>query len=115
LIRLAGKVPGVDIPIVYTGLRSGEKLHETLFYMDENCRPTTHAKVLEAGPREFSGDQVLGNVAELRRAVAAYDLAALHLLLRTTVSEYRPLDSPVVHSTSAKIVAFPIKEAGRKN
>ncbi len=115
LIRLAGKVPGVDIPIVYTGLRPGEKLHETLFYTDENCHPTVHPKVLEAGLREFSADQVLGNVAELRKAVASFDLATLNHLLKATVPEYMALDSRPVRSTSAKIVAFPIKEAGRKN
>jgi len=115
LIRLAGKQPGLDIPIVYTGMRPGEKLHETLFYADENCHPTAHPKVLEAGPREFSADQVLANVAELRKAVASYDLDTMHAILRTTVPEFMPLDMPVTRSSTAKIVPFPSKEAGRNN
>ena len=31
MIRLAGLQPGKDIEIVYTGLRPGERLYETLF------------------------------------------------------------------------------------
>ncbi len=51
MIRLAGKQPYKDIPIIYTGLRPGEKLHETLFYSDEDYRSTAHPKILEAGVR----------------------------------------------------------------
>ena len=32
MIRLAGKRPGIDIQIQYTGLCAGEKLHESLFH-----------------------------------------------------------------------------------
>src|SRR5690606_26817559 len=46
MIRLAGKQPGRDISIVYTGLRAGEKLHETLFHADERYRATAHPKIL---------------------------------------------------------------------
>lgn len=53
MIRLAGKQPGRDIVIVYTGLRPGEKMHETLFYADENYRPTAHPNILEADVRAF--------------------------------------------------------------
>ncbi len=44
MIRLAGKQPGKDVAILYTGLRPGEKLHETLFYSDEDYRPTRTPK-----------------------------------------------------------------------
>ena len=54
MIRLAGKQPGRDIAIVYTGLRPGEKLHETLFHADERYRQTAHPKILQAEPRDVS-------------------------------------------------------------
>lgn len=115
MIRLAGKLPGVDIPVVYTGLRAGEKLHESLFYADENCQPTSHPKVLEAGVREFSPDLVLGNVADLRKAVASYDVEALRAILFATIPEFSPAEEHVVRPATAKIVQFPTKETGRKN
>lgn len=71
MIRLAGKQPGKDVAILYTGLRPGEKLHETLFYSDEAYRPTAHPKILEAGVREFSHEQVLQLVMRLRGPLTA--------------------------------------------
>ncbi|TGV73190.1 polysaccharide biosynthesis protein, partial [Mesorhizobium sp. M2D.F.Ca.ET.145.01.1.1] len=35
MIRMAGKSPYTDIPIRFTGIRPGEKLHETLHGEDE--------------------------------------------------------------------------------
>ncbi len=49
LIRLAGKEPERDIPLVFTGLRPGEKLSEELFHENEQLRPTRHPKILRAG------------------------------------------------------------------
>ncbi|MBI1400873.1 polysaccharide biosynthesis protein [Hyphomonas sp.] len=40
MIRLKGKVPGVDIEIVTTGMRKGEKRHEALTYAYEELETT---------------------------------------------------------------------------
>jgi len=47
LIRLAGMDPD-RVPIVFTGLRAGERLHESLFYDHETTEPTIHAGTLRA-------------------------------------------------------------------
>ena len=44
LIRLSGFEPEVDIPIVYTGLRPGEKLYEELQLLNEKKVSTDHEK-----------------------------------------------------------------------
>ncbi|MEM1391536.1 MAG: UDP-N-acetylglucosamine 4,6-dehydratase family protein, partial [Pseudomonadota bacterium] len=40
MVRMKGMVPGLDIHIETTGLRPGEKLHETLTYPDERLEET---------------------------------------------------------------------------
>lgn len=116
MIRLAGKQPGIDIPIIYTGLRPGEKLHESLFYADENCQPTAHPKVMAAGVREFSPELVLNNVAALRKAVAAYDVETMRHILGTTIPEFMPAEDAALQTGTANIVPFPTtKEAGRSH
>ena len=47
LVRLAGR-DADSVPIEFTGLRPGEKLHESLFYENEVVEPTEVAKVLRA-------------------------------------------------------------------
>ncbi|MGK9912782.1 polysaccharide biosynthesis protein, partial [Salmonella enterica subsp. enterica] len=76
MIRLAGKQPGRDIAIVYTGLRPGEKLHETLFHADERYRPTAHPKILQAEPRAVAQSHIDAALTRLQDATARYDLDA---------------------------------------
>jgi FlaA1/EpsC-like NDP-sugar epimerase len=54
LIRLRGLRPDVDIPIVYTGIRPGEKLHEELIADGEIRQPTSHPHIfrIHNGQRE---------------------------------------------------------------
>jgi FlaA1/EpsC-like NDP-sugar epimerase len=42
MIRMRGLRPGADIPIVYVGMRPGEKLHEDLISAEEEQMPTRH-------------------------------------------------------------------------
>ena len=55
LIRQAGYKPYVDIPIVFTGIRPGEKLFEELNVSEKNAYKTGHARIYvcrEAGRAE---------------------------------------------------------------
>jgi FlaA1/EpsC-like NDP-sugar epimerase len=46
LIRLSGFEPEVDIEIVFTGLRPGEKIKEELITDGEGIVPTSHEKIM---------------------------------------------------------------------
>jgi FlaA1/EpsC-like NDP-sugar epimerase len=111
MIRLAGKQPGRDIAIVYTGLRPGEKLHETLFHADERYRVTQHPKILQAEPREVSSLQIEHSIAQLREATASYNREALAIELRNAVPEFQPIGQHAFSQASSTVVAFPARNA----
>lgn len=111
MIRLAGKQPGRDIAVVYTGLRPGEKLHETLFHADERYRPTQHPKILQAEPREVAAQAIEHAIAQLREASARYDRDALALQLQAAVPEFQPVGQHPPMQDSGTVVAFPARHA----
>lgn len=112
MIHLAGKQPGRDVAIVYTGLRPGEKLHETLFHSDERYRSTQHPKILQAEPRKVSAAQVEQSIAGFRDGCGRYDLPALSTSLREAVPEFVPIGSHGEIS-NATVVAFPARQSRR--
>ena len=68
LIRLSGYKPDVDIKIVYTGLRPGEKLYEELL-MDEEGLKETENKMIHIGrPIEMDDAWFLEKIRELEQA-----------------------------------------------
>ncbi|MBW8809135.1 MAG: polysaccharide biosynthesis protein [Lysobacter sp.] len=111
MIRLAGKQPGRDVAIVYTGLRPGEKLHETLFHADERYRPTVHPKILQAEPRDVSTSALEHSLQQLREASIRYDRDALAVLLRIAVPEFHPVGEHPDYKESGTVVAFPARNA----
>ena len=101
LIRLAGKEPGRDIEIVYTGLRPGEKLFEQLFHELEPYEQTTHEKILLAHPREADWDELY---AELRRSEAAVQRYDTNSIKRTLVRLVPELAKSGFNTEPAKVI-----------
>lgn len=83
MIRLAGKRPGEDIEIVYTGLRPGEKLHEQLFHEHETPVATAHEKIHLARQSTVDRQFLERLLTELTRAVDGYDEDTLRGVLAT--------------------------------
>jgi FlaA1/EpsC-like NDP-sugar epimerase len=90
LIRLSGLQPGIDVNLVFTGLRPGEKLYEELCLAAEDTKPTSHEKirVFDGGFRDFR--QVRSWIDELSALVMAKNIGGLVSKLQDIVPEYRP-------------------------
>lgn len=58
MIRLAGYTPEVDIKIVFSGLRPGEKLYEELLNKKEITQNTHHPKIMIANTQQYDFDKV---------------------------------------------------------
>jgi FlaA1/EpsC-like NDP-sugar epimerase len=105
VIRLAGREPGKDIEISFTGLREGEKLHEKLICMDENVVNTNHEDVsVVRCQNEFAnGFRDLGEFREwLDRELTQLcelgikmDAKGIKEKLRGIVPEYTPFEEKV--------------------
>ena len=89
MIRLAGKKPGSEIPIVYTGLRAGEKLFEELFHPLENYRATEHSKIFLAQHREVSWDLLQALLIKAVAAVDAFDEEDLRRCVSSLLPSFR--------------------------
>ncbi len=87
MIRLAGREPGRDIKIAYTGLRPGEKLYEELFYDNEDYAATSHAKIRVARqPGAIESRQLQDALAQLRAALDLGDEASLRAMLGEVIN-----------------------------
>lgn len=68
LIKLSGYEPGVDIPIVYTGLRSGEKLYEEKLMKEEGLKKTANELIFIGQPIPFDMDNFFKDLEDLSQA-----------------------------------------------
>jgi FlaA1/EpsC-like NDP-sugar epimerase len=90
LIRLSGFEPDVDVSIVYTGLRPGEKLFEELMIENEDVLPTPHQNILalKGGPCDLN--KLKTRIAELSDLADHRDFDGIRAKLRELVPEYEP-------------------------
>lgn len=90
LVRLSGLEPYRDVPIVFTGLRPGEKLREELMSAVEHTVPSGVDKISLVQTDEVDGATVGEGVARLLAAAARGDRIAVLTALRELVPEYTP-------------------------
>jgi FlaA1/EpsC-like NDP-sugar epimerase/lipopolysaccharide/colanic/teichoic acid biosynthesis glycosyltransferase len=88
LIRLSGREPYRDVPIVFTGLRPGEKLKEELMSSVEETIPTTVANVKVVHLPSSDGRVIEEALDSLMTAVALGDQRRVLAALRSFVPEY---------------------------
>lgn len=88
MIELAGFIPDEDIRIVYTGLRPGEKLYEEVLSDEENTLPTCHERIRIARVREYSYEQAVQDLTQLKLYVKAVDAPSLVKMMKEIVPEY---------------------------
>ncbi len=88
LIRLSGLEPGVDIPIVFTGMRPGEKLFEEILTAEEGTVASRHEKIFVARSSPPPEGEFEAGLAELLAAADAGDGAAIRAALHRLVPTY---------------------------
>ena len=89
LIKLSGLIPDVDIPVVYTGLRPGEKLYEEKLMAEEGMQKTPNKLIHIGNPIPFDTDAFLQQLRYLMEAAYQND-TAICKAVSEIVPTYRP-------------------------
>jgi len=93
MITMVSLVPEVDIPVVFTGLRPGEKLFEELLTDEEERAQRVDSKILVAQSPPPPAD-LAERISQLERVAAAQDHQRVVALLRELVPSYHPFVPP---------------------
>ena len=88
LIRLSGFEPDVDIKIVFTGLRPGEKLYEELLMSEEGLLDTKHKKIFIGRPIDFDKNDLQKYLGELYHIVMEEDDELIEQAMRKLVPTF---------------------------
>ncbi|WP_300080051.1 nucleoside-diphosphate sugar epimerase/dehydratase [uncultured Thomasclavelia sp.] len=88
LIKLSGYEPDVDIDIVYTGLRPGEKLYEELLMEEEGLQDTPNHMIHIGKPIELDEDSFFEDLKELKEE-AYEEMDDIRILVKKMVPTYR--------------------------
>lgn len=92
MIRLSGLEPGVDIEIVYTGLRPGEKLYEELLIKEEGLRSTDNKLIFIGKPLNICPEDLQKQLEVLWKA-CMHNSPDIKTLLEQDVPTYHITDN----------------------
>lgn len=96
LIALHGLRAGTDVKVEYTGLRPGEKLHESLVARGEQGVESGHPHILRAVSSPPSRDELDAVIATLTKLAAAGDDDGIRAELARVIPDSAfPADSTV--------------------
>ena len=88
MIRLSGLEPGLDIEIVFSGMRPGERLNEILFASEEPTVEIGLAGIMAAKPNEPPMPTLVKWLAALEEAIAKDDRATIKAVLKDAIPEF---------------------------
>lgn len=91
MIRLSGYEPDVDIPIVFTDVRPGEKLFEQILSAEEGVETTDYEKILKAkGAETESAGTLMEKINNLIEISSNKEKQEMIELLKNIVPTYQP-------------------------
>ncbi|MBT3607254.1 MAG: polysaccharide biosynthesis protein [Candidatus Marinimicrobia bacterium] len=92
LIKLSGLEPEIDIPVVYSGLRPGEKLYEELQSLDEKLISTSHKKImiLKDENHRMVWEELKSKTHDLIKASEELDSDKIQIQLKALLPRYAP-------------------------
>ncbi|OBP56498.1 capsule biosynthesis protein CapD [Riemerella anatipestifer] len=93
MIKLSGLEPDVDIKIVYTGLRPGEKLYEELLSDDTKTLPTHHEKIMISKDSVMLYEEIDELTSRIYEKAKDRDKVEVVRILKEIVKEFRSNNS----------------------
>ena len=89
LIRMAGLTPYVDVDIIETGLRPGEKLYEELLMNSDTLTATKYNKIFIEQQEDISREEMQENLTRLRTVLETESPAEIVKVMREIVPTFK--------------------------
>ena len=89
LIKMAGLTPYVDVDIIETGLRPGEKLYEELLMDSDTLTATKYNKIFIEQQEDISREEMDQNLARLREVLETESPAEIVKVMRQIVPTFK--------------------------
>jgi FlaA1/EpsC-like NDP-sugar epimerase len=90
MIKLSGLTPHKDIPIVYTGIRPGERLNEPLYSFLKGLRLSHHKRIFIAPAFSVNSKRLFSSLNKLKIPVFLEDKERILKEVKNIVPGYKP-------------------------